>query len=105
MTDLVDPTEIETILGIARHETDHYGRAVSAEQQVYVLHSAECRNAGGDLRECPYSIALDKGIEHFYPWTSWRRLQDQPVRLEISRGYLLPDHDTYLKALAAEKEV
>jgi hypothetical protein len=103
VADLVDPTEIETIVGTARHQTDHYGRAVSAEHEVYILHSAECRDSGRDLRQCPYSIALNRGIEHFYPWTGWRRLQDQAVRLEISRGYLVPDRRRVREALAAHR--
>ena len=98
MSDLVDPTEIEAIVGVARHQSEHWGRASSAERTVYILHSRECRESGIDLRECPFSIALDRGIEHAFPWTGWRRVQDRPVRLEIARGYLMPDFATYRAA-------
>lgn len=92
MADLVNPSEIESIVGAPRHATDHLGRAVSAEQTVYILHSEECRSSGVDLRECPYSVALDLGIEGRVPWSSWRRVQDRPVRLHIHcDGWLLPD--------------
>lgn len=101
MSQLVNPDDIEQLVGTTRHATEHWGRAVSAEQTVYILHSAECRSSGRDLRECPYSIALDKGIDDFLPHTGWRRLQDQPVRLEIARGYLVPDFQTYRAARAA----
>lgn len=95
MTDLVPADDIERIVGVKRHPTQHYGRAVSAKQTVYILHSHYCKDSGRDLRECPFSLALDRGIEHFYPWTGWRRVQDRPVRLEISRGYLMPEFAAY----------
>lgn len=103
MSDLVDPTEIETIVGVSRHTTEHWGRAVSAEQTVYILHSQECRDSGIDLRECPYSVALDRGIEDWFPWAGWRRVQDQAVRLELSRGYLMPAIDTVKEAKEASR--
>jgi hypothetical protein len=99
VSELVDPTGIEAIVGVSRHATEHYGRAVSAEQRVYILHSAECRDSGRDLRECPFSIALDRGIEHDLPRPGWRSVQDRPVRLEIAAGYLVPDFETYRAAL------
>lgn len=102
MTDLVDPTQIEQIVGAPRHPTDHYGRAVSAEETVYILHSQECKDSTEDLRDCPFSIALDRGILHFWPWAGWRRVQDEPVRLEISRGYLVPDLTVVKERLGGE---
>ena len=83
MSDLVPVDEIETIVGAKRHPIRHIGRAVSAEQQVYmyILHSAACRadhDAGvRDLRECPYSRALDAGID----LARWDEYQDMPVVL------------------------
>ncbi|WP_402465741.1 hypothetical protein [Isoptericola aurantiacus] len=92
MSDLVDPQDIEAIVGVKRHPTDHYGRAVSAEEQVYVLHSAACKVSTPDLRDCPYSIALDRGITANGTWNSWRRLLDRPVVLHIRYdGTLVPD--------------
>ncbi len=83
MTDLVPADRIEKIVGMSRHPTDHLGRAVSAEQTVYILHSAECRDSGIDLRDCEYSTALDDGIDpdDF--------VGDMPVLLEITDGHLV----------------
>lgn len=62
MSDLVPADQIEQIVGARRHKLAHLGRAVSAEQTVYVLHSFACRDSGIDLRTCVYSRALDAGI-------------------------------------------
>lgn len=37
-----------------------------------------------------FSLALDRGIEHVLPWSRWRHVQDQPVKVEVLRGYLVP---------------
>jgi hypothetical protein len=88
MTDLVSPEEIEGIVGTARHPTEHWGRAVSTEQTVYILHSQECRDSGRDLRACPFSLALDDGIDV----AQWAGREDQPVRLAIvgDEAWLVP---------------
>jgi len=91
VVELVPSEDIEEIVGVERHATEHFARAVSAEQRVYVLHSKACLDSGVDLRECEYSVALDRGIEHFIPWWGWRRVQDQPVRVEVYYGYLVPE--------------
>jgi hypothetical protein len=54
MSALVPATDIERIVGVDRHATDHWGRAVSAEQTVYILHAAECLASGIDLRDCNF---------------------------------------------------
>lgn len=64
----------------------HLARAVSAEQIVYILHSHKCKDSGIDLRECPYSIALDQGINLDY----WRDREDQAVVVAIIRDRLIP---------------
>jgi hypothetical protein len=87
VTDLVDAEEIERIVGIRRHPTEHWGRAVSAEQTVFILHSAECRADGRDLRWCPFSLALDEGIDA-EDWAGW---EDRPVRLAIADYLLVPN--------------
>jgi len=88
MSNLVSPNEIEQIVGMSRHPTMHYGRAVSAEEIVYILHSQECKDSGIDLRECPFSVALDLGIS----LDRWNDFQDVPVELWISAstGQLVP---------------
>lgn len=83
MTDRVPADQIEEAVGIQRHSTFHYGRAVSAERRVYILHSQECRDHYQDLRDCPYSRALDLGITEA-DWT-----MDTPVLLMIWDGRLI----------------
>lgn len=84
MSDRVPSDQIELIVGIVRHPTDHYGRAVSAAQVFYILHSEECRASTPDLRDCPYSLALDEGIDA----DEWPA--DRPVRLRIEESWLAP---------------
>jgi hypothetical protein len=80
MSALVDPTVIEKIVGVRRHSREHYGRAVSAEQTFYILHSQRCLDSGVDLRECVYSVALDEGIKS-YVWDDLRRAARRPWSL------------------------
>lgn len=84
MTERVPSAEIEGIVGRRRHPTNHYARAVAAEQTVYILHSRECLLTTPDLRDCPFSLALDRGIDLDY----W--VEDVPLRVNVSGGYLLP---------------
>lgn len=88
MSALVDPTAIERIVGAQRHATRHIGRAVEAEQMVYILHSHACKDSGIDLRECPFSLALDEGINP----PQWVTARDtgKPVMLEVIGGRLVP---------------
>lgn len=89
MTRLEPAHRIEKIVGAKRHPTDHLARAVSAEQRVYILHSAECAAPWHrDLRDCEYSLALDLGIDLHI----WHDFRDQVVTLAIDAdtGELLP---------------
>lgn len=80
----IEPADkIEAIVGAKRRAEEHLGRAVSAEQRVYVLHSQACVDSGIDLRECDYSQALDLGID----LGIWADHQDVPVVLAISDEY------------------
>lgn len=90
MSEQVPADQIETIVGVQRDAMEHYGRSVSSERTVYILHSQECKDSTPDLRECPFSVALDRGIEDLIPWAEWRWVLDQPVPLEIALGYLMP---------------
>ena len=84
MSRLEAADKIEGIVGVKRHPIDHMGRAVSAEQRVYVLHSVECAASGIDLRKCEYSEALDLGID----LDVWGDCQDTAVRLTIDEEFL-----------------
>lgn len=75
---------ITEIVGAVRHATRHIGRAVSAERVVYILHSHRCLSSGIDLRQCKYSIALDRGIDTD-EWT-----EDVPLPLAIVASRLVP---------------
>jgi len=86
MSEIVAPEIIEYIVGVRRHPEKHYGRAVSDEETCYILHSQECKDGGIDLRACPFSIALDRGISR----NRWADFQDMPVELWISMGRLVP---------------
>lgn len=86
MTNLVDSDEIEKIVGIERRAFMHHARAVSEEQVVYILHSEICVSARLDLRDCPYSKALDNGILE----DDWSGKEDQPVWVVIREDRLCP---------------
>lgn len=86
MSDHVDADKIEQIVGLPRHQHMHFARAVSVEQRVYVLHSAVCRASTPDLRDCEYSVALDRGIDK----KLWRHWWDVPVFAGIHHRRLVP---------------
>ena len=83
MTNLVPAEDIERIVGASRARYTHLGRMVSGN--VYILHSRLCKYSGIDLRECPFSVALDNGID----FDSWESLKDQTVYLDITPKGLL----------------
>lgn len=87
MTEHVPASEIERIVGVERHPTRHYARAVSAEQTVYILHSHECLRGHADLRNCPWSLALDRGIDE----STWSGREDRAVLVRVREGRLIPD--------------
>ena len=86
MTYLVPAETIEKIIGLPRMNSSHLGKLSSLTDMVYVMHSHECLDSGVDLRECEYSLALDKGLD----MGVWYRLWDQVVVLEIEDGLLYP---------------
>lgn len=83
MSELVPTDQIEEIVGVKRHPNSHYGRAVTATQTFYILHSQACVDSTPDLRECPFSTAMDRGIKGLGART------DQAVRLDVASGYLV----------------
>lgn len=88
MTEHVPPDDIEQIVGIPRHDTAHYGRADPREQVLHILHSRACIDTGIDLRQCPFSLALDVGA----PTDVWEPYENQPVELAVTEccGHLVP---------------
>lgn len=86
MSEIIPTDEIEKIVGITRHPTRHYARAVSSEQTVYILHPQECLDSGIDLRECIFSLTLDNGIDEH----DWSDVEDQAVRVTIRNRRLIP---------------
>lgn len=88
MTRVIRANFVESIVGVMRHETKHFGRAVSAEGVMYILHSCECVRTGIDPRECAYSVALDLSIDP----RLWAHQQDCVVVLAIcpDEGDLIP---------------
>lgn len=80
MSELEPAGTIEATVGAPRDPWLHIGRAVSAEQRVYVLHSEECRELFADLRDCPFSKALDRGIDV----ERWEGFIDMPVKVAVS---------------------
>lgn len=86
MTQPVDPTQIEDLVGAKRHPTKHQARADTVKQTVYILHSQECLDTGVPLTQCRYSLALDRGAE---PW-AWEGYEDRPVFVEPLETGLFP---------------
>jgi len=86
MTDLVPAEDIERIVGMTRHRKVHFGRASSTGQVVYILHSKQCLGSGIDLRDCPFSVALDRGIDE----RQWTGYEDVPVALGVWDDTLVP---------------
>ena len=86
MSELVPGDQIEKIVGAPRRNSQHLARAVSAEQTVYILHSHQCKMSTDDLRECPFSLALDRGIDEG-EWSDW---EDQPVQVLVRDQRLVP---------------
>lgn len=63
MTNLIPPDEVEQLVGAKRHPTKHIGRADHEERMIYILHSQECVDTNLDLRECKFSVALDRRVD------------------------------------------
>lgn len=88
MSDLVDPSEIERIVGVKRRAFHHVARVVKAEDKIYILHSQQCLDSGIDLRDCQFSRALDAGVQPAN-WATAERLEC-PVLVEVIGNLLVP---------------
>ncbi len=86
MTELVPPEDIERLVGTSRMNWHHAVRVDTGEKMVYILHSRECKESGRDLRECPFSRALDMGVN----MERWSDYFDEPMVAAIERGRLIP---------------
>jgi len=86
MTDLVDRSEIEKLVGARRSPGAHLGRADSEAGTLYILHSQQCVDTGLDLRGCRFSIALDFGIS----MEDWEGFEDETVGLLVFEDRLMP---------------
>jgi hypothetical protein len=84
---LIPPQDIERLVGAVRHETLHLARAATAEQTVYVLHSHECKGLYVDLRDCPFSMALNNGIDQ----DVWDDSMDRVVAVSVEADRLVPE--------------
>ena len=88
MSELVDPSLIEEIVGAKRDWSRHIGRAVSETETFYILHSGSCLSSGADLRLCTYSHVLDElGIDP----EIWAGSFDTPVVIGLRREGLVPN--------------
>lgn len=83
MSVIVPAATIGGIVGADRRDSDHIGRAVSDEARVYILHSSQCVAEYDDLRDCPFSQALDRGVDGGV----WEHFEDVPVLLAISADW------------------
>ncbi|MCJ1709266.1 hypothetical protein [Microbacterium sp. VKM Ac-2923] len=79
MSEVQDSDVVEAVVGTERREDEHVGRAVTAEERMYVLHSRRCIESGIDVRACAFSASLDRGID----LNVWRDHMDAPVVLGI----------------------
>ena len=86
MTELIDPSEVERLVGAYRHPTAHLCRADSFHEATYLLHSKACLDSGIDLRTCEYALAQDNGIDT----DVWEGREDEVVLVVISDSHLVP---------------
>lgn len=83
MSDRVPADLIERVVGAWRHATRHIIRGDDGGA-AYLMHSRECVSTWDDLRDCPWSIALDRG----YVWLP----DGEPHHVYLIDGSLAADH-------------
>ena len=82
MTRTVPADQIEAIVGAKRDPHRHIVRAIlgkNLDGGVFILHSADCLATGRPLTECPYSLALDRGMS----LQRWVGFFNQPVYVRL----------------------
>lgn len=82
MTNIVPSEDIESIVGTFRRRYTHIGYADSNTGTFYILHSEICKETCPDLRDCDYSVALDKNKVEV-------TVLDQPKYIMLSEGTLI----------------
>jgi len=86
MSNLVNSKEIEEIIGAPRNRKAHFGKLITAEDKIYIMHSYECVFKNEDLRQCEFSKAMD----HSTPEKLWNKFEDKTVLLGVMSGSLVP---------------
>lgn len=105
MTERVPADRIEAIVGAARQLGRLIGRLIGPEGDgdLFILHSSRCRAVRGDLRECHYSLMLDR---YGVPTAWWEGMRDRPVRLGIMPGVgLVPEGEVMLDLLVVRVDM
>lgn len=82
MTDIVPSEDIESIVGTYRRRYAHIGYADSNTGTFYILHSEICKETCSDLRDCDYSIVLDKNNINV-------TLLDKPAYIMLDEGTII----------------
>lgn len=85
MTTRVPADRIEQLVHARRHPTEHIIRGDYTTLTAYILHSTECRDRYTDLRDCPWSLALDRDVV----WLP----TDQPQVARLRDGHLVASGD------------
>lgn len=93
MSSIVPTERIEQIVGATRDRQRHLARAITAEQTFYILHSQVCKDSTPDLRECPFSLALDVGIDE----DMWSAALDRAVLVAVRNDRLVPVNPVELR--------
>lgn len=60
MTTRVPADRIEQLVRASRHPHEHIIRGDYTNGRAYILHSSRCVERYKDLRDCPWSLALDR---------------------------------------------
>ena len=61
MSERVPARDIERIVGVKRHQSQHIIRGDYATGRALILHPHNCLARWDDLRDCSWSLALDRG--------------------------------------------
>lgn len=99
MSSLVNASIVERIVGRERHPILHWARLNPDDQTVTILHSQACIETSTDLRECRFSLAMDRGVDARYV-----RLTGQPLIAHVDEEGLLAGLPGPVHVLEVEKD-